>query len=800
MLTNKFKLGGLLLLMSMPNFAAPVRDTININRDWLFHAGEGDAKTFTKWSTVNLPHDFQVSQPWVAPGKDETGYKGDEASNVKSRLSARGFKEMGAGWYKKTITPNASWKGKRVLLDFQGIMLVGDVYLNGERIGGTDYGYVGFDIDISKKLRYDASNELLVYSSTGASNVSRWYTGGGLFRDVNLIITDAEYYFPRHPLYITTPKVSESSAEVNIQAEICCYLKFKNFNIAVDIFDPTGKNVASKRLVVPFNRKMKDYEYQLEPIRVSNPKLWSCEEPNLYTAQIKLLDEQGNVKDSIREEFGIRTIEYSPDFGFKLNGKKVLLKGFANHHSLGALGAAAFPRAIEKRIKLMKQFGYNHIRTSHNPYSEDFLKLCDRYGIIVVDELYDKWLTNFAGGRRPWTELWQYDVPEFVKRDRNHPCVVMWSLGNELQTYANLPYNDWGVTPFKLQRELLHRYDTTRPTTVAMHPRGRSLTTDSIPAPLALVTDIAAYNYRYMYFPGDARRYPNMIFYQSEANTSNLPANFFEPDHKKVVGSAYWGAIDYLGESNGWPAKGWAQGVFDISLEPKPIAYLMKSMFTDIPTVHIGVVRQVAKDNVWNGVNVGTAKMDENWNLQEGQKVSLNTYTNAEEVELFVNGKSYGTKKNPTDNPKKRDIIKWDNIEYHAGTVEAVAKSNGKIVARHKLTTTGEAVKLIAMPDQQTWHADGKDLLHIRVVAVDSKDRRVPTADTKLKFNVEGNAEIIAVSNGDITSDESLVGSERSLYQGSALVILRSTDKAGKIVFTATGDKLTSARLKLVTK
>jgi beta-galactosidase len=192
--------------------------------------------------------------------------------------------------------------------------------------------------------------------------------------------------------------------------------------------------------------------------------------------------------------------------------------------------------------------------------------------------------------------------------------------------------------------------------------------------------------------------------------------------------------------------------------------------------------------------------MDENWNLQEGQKVSLNTYTNAEEVELFVNGKSYGTKKNPTDNPKKRDIIKWDNIEYHAGTVEAVAKSNGKIVARHKLTTTGEAVKLIAMPDQQTWHADGKDLLHIRVVAVDSKDRRVPTADTKLKFNVEGNAEIIAVSNGDITSDESLVGSERSLYQGSALVILRSTDKAGKIVFTATCDKLTSARLKLVTK
>ena len=788
----------LLFFISL-NITASVRDTININMNWKFSRGENAPANSKEWQEINLPHDFQISQPWVAPSESEEADNRDEASNIKSRLSPRGFKEMGTGWYKKTITPENTWQGKRILLDFQGIMLVGDVYLNGERIGETDYGYVGFDIDISNKLKYGEPNEILVRASTQKAENSRWYTGGGLFRDVNIIMTNKDCYFPRHPLFITTPKANNDSAEIDIRAEIFCNLKYKHINIDIDMLDPQGNHIVGKKLIVPFNRKMKDYEYQLEPIKINNPKLWNCETPDLYTAQVKLRDEDGNVVDSIRESFGIRTLEYSPEFGFKLNGKKILLKGIANHHTLGALGAAAFPRAIEKRIQLLKSFGYNHIRTSHNPYSEDFLKLCDRYGILVVDELYDKWLTQYAGGRNSWVNIWQYDVPEFIKRDRNHPCVIMWSLGNELQTHPDLPYNDWGVTPYKMQRELLHRYDTTRPITVAMHPRGRSLETDSIPAPLALVTDIAAYNYRYMYFPGDSRRFPNMIFYQSEASTAALPANFFGMNREQVIGLAYWGGIDYLGESGGWPAKGWAQGVFDISLEPKPIAYLMKCMFTNTPTVHIGVIKQLSKDNVWNGINVGTEKMDENWNLTPGQKISLNIYTNAEEVELFVNGKSLGTRQNPKE-PNSRDKIRWDSITYQPGSIEAVAKTNGRIVARHRLETTGEAVKLMIQPDTEIWHADGMDLMHLRIVAVDKKGRRVQRASDKLKFSIHGNAEIIAVCNGDITSDESFVGNERSLYDGSALVILRSMTKTGKITFTVTGDKLKSTNIKLQTK
>ncbi len=780
------------------------RQVDNLNFGWRFHSGDiqgAEAVSFddSQWQTVDVPHDFQISQPWVPPAKDEKADNSDGASNVKSRLSSRAFKEMGIGWYRKTITPDASMKGRRVLLDFEGIMLVGDVYLNGERIGGTEYGYLGFDADVSKLLKYGQPNVIAVKANTQRPENSRWYTGGGLFRDVHLISTDAQQYFTRHPLYITTPKVSANEATVCIQAEMACYLRIKDLRVNVKITDTDGKVVYEKTRDLPFNRGQKINEYGVDTVRMSSPRLWSCDTPHLYTAELSLLRPDGTVADRVSEHFGVRSLAFSPDFGLKLNGKKVLLKGNANHHTLGALGAAAYPRAMEKRIQLLKQFGFNHIRTSHNPYSKSFLDLCDKYGILVVDELYDKWLTKFAGGRTEWTDLWQHDVPEFIRRDRNHPSVIMWSLGNELQTYWDLPYADWGVTPYKMQKLLLNRYDTTRPVTVAMHPRGRNLHTDSLPAPLALVTDVASYNYRYMYFPGDSRRYPNMIFYQSEANTAMMGPNFYEMNLDKVLGLAYWGMIDYLGESNGWPAKGWVQGAFDVSLEPKPIAYLLKSMFLpDVPTVHIGIID--SDDNsVWNDVKVGTQRMSDHWNRKPGCTVSLYTYTNADEVELFVNGKSIGKKKNDKSNPHLRDRLKWDGVKYEPGSIEAVAINGGKAVARHKIETTGEAVALAAEADNAEWKADGNDLQHIRVVATDKKGRRVQTSKGKVSFTVEGPAAIVGVINGDMTSDELSVGDSRELYNGTCTVILRSGLKPGKVTLTATCDGMKKTKVTTTT-
>lgn len=777
------------------------RQVENFNFGWRFHAGEvagAEQPGFddSTWRVVDVPHDFQIEQPWVAPSADERADNNDPGANVRSRLSSRGFKEMGIGWYRKTFTPDASWADKRVIIDFEGIMYVGDVYLNGERVGGTDYGYVGFELDLTKRLQYGKPNVIAVKADTREPLNSRWYTGGGLFRNVHLVVTDAKTYFMRHPLYITTPQVAESEATVNIQAEIACYTQQPLIKTETVITDETGQVVARQTDELPFNRKMRTCEYQLKPIQLQNPKLWDCDSPHLYTLDMILYREDGSVADRVSEHFGVRTVEFSPEFGMKLNGKKVLLKGIANHHSLGALGAAAYDRAIEKRIQLLKEYGVNHIRTSHNPYSEGFMDLCDKYGILVVDELYDKWLDQYCGGRAEWTSLWQKDIPEFIKRDRNHPSVVLWSLGNELQQYWNLPFADWGVTAYRLQRELLKRYDDTRLVTVAMHPRYRSLETDSLPAPLVHETDIASYNYRYMYFPGDARRFPNLIFYQSEANTSNMGPNFFEMNLDKVVGLAYWGQIDYLGESQGWPAKGWAQGAFDLSLQPKPIAYLLKSMFTEEPVVHIGVIDRNV-DAMWNGVQTGTARMSDHWNRQEGEVLSLYTYTNADEVELVLNGKSLGVKKNDKQNAKVRNKVKWDNITYKPGYLEAIARTDGKVVARHRIETTGKAVALKAIPDNTQWQADGTDLQHVRIVAVDRKGRIVPEADAQLTFTVEGDARVVAVDNGNIVSDELHTTNQRKLFRGSALVILRAGQTPGEITLITEGEGFKTVKTKL---
>lgn len=784
--------------------AGNARTVETLNFGWQFHAGDiagGESATLddSKWQTINVPHDFQIHQPWVAPSKDERADNSDIGANVRSRLSSRAFKEMGIGWYRKTITPDASWKGKRIIIDFEGIMLVGDVYINGRHAGKTDYGYLGFEIDATKLLKFGQPNVIAVKANTMNPDNSRWYTGGGLFRDVNIIITDAQQHFTRHPLYITTPVVGTDKASVKIQAELGCYLRVNKLQFNTTIIAQNGDTVYNNTKTLPFNRGQKINEHAIDSITISNPMLWSCENPHLYKAIVTMYRPDGSVADQVSSNFGIRSIEYSPEFGFKLNGKKVLFKGIANHHTLGALGAAVYPRAIEKRIQMLKEFGFNHIRTSHNPYSKSFLDLCDKYGMLVVDELYDKWLTKFAGGREEWINLWQHDVPEFIKQDRNHPSVVMWSLGNELQTYWALPYADWGVTPYRLQKQLLLRYDNTRPVTVAMHPRGRHQTTDSLPAPLVHETDIAAYNYRYMYFPGDGKRFPNMIFYQSEANTSNMGPNWYEMDLNKVIGAAYWGMIDYLGESHGWPAKGWAQGVFDISLEPKPNAYFLKSIFNENdPLVHIGIIDS-EQNTIWNDVQVGVQGMSEHWNRPEGCSMSLWTYTNADEVELKINGKTIGTKKNDRKSPRVRNRIKWDNVKYEKGYIEAIARTNGKIVARHKIQTAGDAAKLVASGDNAAWQADGMDLQHVRVVAVDKKGRRVHGASNKLNFTVEGPAEIVGVINGDITSHELTVGNTRSLFNGTATVILRSKREAGKVTLTTATDGLKNSKVVFTT-
>lgn len=800
---NHLTLLVLALLFAATASAEGERTSILFNFDWKFKLGDIPHAQEIKyddsqWRSLDLPHDYQIEMPW----------------NDKANRS-RGFKDMAIGWYRKTFDADRSWKGKRVMLDFEGIMLHGDAYLNGQKIGGTDYGYLGFEADITKLLKYDQKNVLAVRCSTGDDKNSRWYTGGGLFRDIHLFLKDS-ISIARHGIYIqASPNPSQGGgpATVSVQVEVEG-IKSKKYDLAIEtkIFAPNGQQVGETRVDAPKDNKQPTVEVQLPLIQIERPQLWWCEQPNLYTAEVSLVL-NGRTIDKLSERFGIRTVEFSKEFGFKLNGKKIFLQGAADHHDLGAVGAAAYEAGISRMMDRLKEFGFNHIRTSHNPYSEAFLRLADEKGILIVDELYDKWSNTLAwAGRRPWTEMWWENLMEWVKRDRNHPSVIMWSLGNELQFQeerCGFPTRDWGITTYDIMNTLVKRLDPTRKTTVAMYPARAGgivkhsaeyrLEENIVPPELAQHTEVASFNYCWEDYQKYLKKAPDMILYQSEATTNELSAPFFGMDRDRMVGLAYWGAIEYWGESTIWPKKGWDYSFFRHSLEPNSQAYLIKSIFKpEEPMVHIGIAGKV--DTLWwNDIVVGQTRVTSHWNREEGNKYTVYTYTNGDEVELFVNGKSMGVKKN--NDRKKPNVITWKGIAYEPGSIKAIARKGGKEYAQHQLETAGKAVRLIIRTERQLdakqsdWKADGMDLQYIKAYAVDAKGRVVPTHEGKVTFSVEGAAKVIAVDNGDHSSNDLFDGNEKSLYEGFAMAILRSSQTEGKVKIVASCEGLKPAIL-----
>ncbi len=778
---------------------AAEREEILFNFDWKFKLGEtanAEKTDFddSNWRMLDLPHDYQIEMPW----------------NDKANRS-RGFKDMSTGWYRKTFDADPAWRGRRVIIDFEGIMLHGDAYLNGKKIGGTDYGYLGFESDVTRLLKYGSKNVLAVHCSTGESKNSRWYTGGGLYRDVHVILKDT-ISIARHGIFVQTPKVTDAEATVSVQVEIEG-IKNKKLPLMVEtvIYAPDGSQVGTASIAAPQDNKQPTVEVQLPLVSIAKPQLWWCEQPNLYSAEVRLVFD-GKTIDNVRQRFGIRTVEFSREYGFRLNGKKIFLQGMANHHDLGAVGVAAHEAAISRMIDRMKAFGFNHIRTSHNPYSEAFLRLADEKGILIVDELYDKWSNTLAwAGRRPWTTIWWENLMEWVKRDRNHPSVIMWSLGNELQFQeerCGFPTRDWGITTYDIMNTMVKRLDPTRKTTVAMYPaRAGGIVKHSkeyrieeniVPPELAQHTEVASFNYCWEDYPKYMEKAPHMILYQSEATTNELTAPWAGMDRDHMVGLAYWGAIEYWGESTIWPKKGWDYSFFKHSLEPNSQAYLMKTVFKpEEPQVHIGIAGKT--DTLWwNDIVVGQTRVTSHWNREAGKKYTVYTYTNGEEVELLVNGKSMGTKKN--NDKRKPNVITWKDIPYEVGNITAIAKKDGKVYAQHQLETTGQPVRLMMETENANWKGDGMDLQYVRVYAVDKKGRVVPTADGIVEFSVDGEASIIAVDNGDHSSNDLFDGNRKRLYEGFAMAILRSSRNPGKVKISATCSGLKGISKSLVTK
>ena len=802
------------------------------NCGWKFQLVTKDNKTTdfaspqlddSQWRTLDLPHDFQFEQPWTEGGG-----------------GARGFKPSCEGWYRKTFTVPESWQGLNVKLDFGGIIYLGDVYINGTKVASTDYGYVGLEADLTKYLRYGGENVVAVYASTGPKKGSRWYTGAGLFRDVRLQLENPTH-IARHGVYINS-----STSKINIQVEVEGWQKRKNVSIRARVIDAEGNVVGKATGTMPKYTKQTSTEVMLTTVNIADAKLWDIDSPYLYSADV-VVEADGMVVDSVREQFGIRKIEFSKDFGFKLNGRKVFLKGISNHHDMGALGAAAFDDGIERMMRRLKEFGFNHIRCSHNPYSESFTKIADRVGLLIVDELTDKWSDNdYWGGRRPFTMLWPQMITEWVKRDRNSPSVIMWSLGNELQIregwagYQGL--NDWGVTMYRVMDLVVKRWDKTRKTTVGQYParagaiakKDRDFNKYLVPPEMAQATEVASLNYQSDKYAAYLKHCPEMIIYQSEAETSAWLAPYYNMDHERMVGMAYWGAIEYWGESNRWPKKGWSYSFFDHTCRPLPQAWLAKSAFCeDEPVVRIGVLDTEGSETVnWNDVNVGQTALLDHWNFNEGSKQQVYVFSNAHTVELLVNGKSIGKQlNNGTGN--MRNATLWKDIDYgKGGNIVAIARNkDGKEVARHEMQTAGKAVRLVINEERNILRSEGdkecrsvdnsmtnnpssnsssivappsegvgrflstrqlvnsstNKLTYLNITAVDSKGRIVPGFNEPMTVSVEGAATLYSLDNHDhYTSDLFHNVSTKNMKNGRMQVILRGKGAPGAITIKAT--------------
>lgn len=764
------------------------------NFGWRFCLGNPDGAESvdfddSSWRTLDLPHDYQFEQPW-----EENENKG------------RGFKRMCEGWYRKTFTVPETLKGRRVLLDFEGVMYVADVYVNGKKVASNEYGYTGFEADISKVVNYGGDNVVAVYSNTGAVNASRWYTGGGIYRNVWLATTN-DTRIARHGLYVST-----EGDKVKVQVQVVGWQRHDIRVVAV-VKDAQGHVVAESERVMPDHTIQNNTEVMMPDMKVASPQLWDINSPTLYSVEAKLV-EDGMVIDSVSDRFGFRTIEYGPDFGFKLNGRKVFLAGIANHHDMGAVGVAAYRTAVERQLRTLKSFGYNAIRCSHNPYSDDFYRIADEVGLLVVDELIDKWSDkDYWGGRKPFMSIWPELIKEWVKRGRNHPSVVLWSLGNELQTrsdWSGYQTDDWGITTYRIFDQMVKRYDRTRPTTVAMFPAraGAQRNTPDfktylVPPELACATEVASFNYQWDAYHGYYDYKPDLILFQSEAVTNQQQQPYYGMDQKRGVGLCWWGAIEYWGESNGWPKKGWNYSFFSHTLHPYPQAYLIKSCIQpEEELVHIGVVDGKGESLEWNDIKVGQQKVSRNWNQRSGSHPNVFTYTNADEVELFYNGKSLGVQKNDTTVLAKRNVILWSGIDYRqGGKLVAVARNGGKEVARDVLETTGKAVALKVVEEEKEWMADGMSLKYINIYAVDSKGREVPNATDSVRVDVKGEACFVALDNGDHYTDELFLDVKaKKMQAGYMQCILRSTRNGGKVKLKVSSPTLKAANLNMETK
>lgn len=773
--------------------------TTLFDADWRFHRGDiSDAALpefeDSAWRKIDLPHDWSIED---LPGTNSPF--DPEAINGVSV----GFTVGGTGWYRKTFTIPASLKDKRVIMQFDGVYMNSDVWLNGQHIGNHPYGYTSFWFDITDKIKPGEENVIAVEVKNEGEN-SRWYSGSGIYRHVWLKVLEP-VHVAQWGTYVTTSGVSEKSAKISAHTEVQNESNEDlNIRLVTRILDAKGEQKAEIESEEAIDAGG-SYTFD-QNISLQSPDLWSVELPSLYT-MVSEVYQKNKLVDHIETDFGIRSLSFDAKNGFLLNGKPLLLKGGCVHHDNGPLGAKAYDRAEERKVELLKASGFNAVRCAHNPPSPAFLDACDRLGMLVIDEAFDTWSEkkNREDYNVYFDEWWEKDVKSMVLRDRNHPSVIMWSTGNEI---PNRHKPEVAETA-KMLANYIRDLDPSRPVTNGVN--GIEENKDLFLASL----DVAGYNYARDKYVPEHERVPYRVVYGSESFSIEAFEYWMDVvDHPWVIGDFVWTAFDHLGEASiGW--LGYKQskdfypwnlafvGDIDICGWKRPQSYYRDAVWDNGQNVSVFVQPPTPTFDEtnpnpapWSNWKWHDVVADWSWNGYEDKPLEVQVYSSCEQVELLLNGKSLGKK--PTNRATKF-MATWD-VPYQAGELKAIAYNGEKTAATAKLHTAEEPREIKLSADRATIKANNQDLSYITVTLVDENGVPNTKSENLIKFELEGPGTIVGVGNANPKSAESFQQPQRHAWQGRCLVIVKSTKSTGKIQLKASADGVKSATLAITSK
>jgi beta-galactosidase len=759
--------------ISTLSLAQNQREKKNFDFDWKFSLGDDtEAKNpdfdDSYWEAVQLPHDWSIKQP---VSKENAG-EGWMAGSM-------GYLPGGIGWYRKGFTLPKSYEGKKVVIQFDGVYHQSDVYINGKHLGFHPYGYTTFEYDLTPYLNYEGENTIAVRVDHSDSPSSRWYSGSGIYRHVWLKVTNP-VHVATWGTYITTPDISENEAKVSIATTI--ENSGQNpMEVLVEnqIFDKQGKKVTVEKSKLQIGKS--NQETLQQSFKLQKPQLWSIEEPSLYTMETTV-KVNGKTVDHYKTSFGVRDIRFDADKGFFLNGKNIKMKGMCLHPDAGSLGTAVPDQSYRRRLQILKEFGVNAIRCSHNPPTTEFLDMCDSLGFVVIDEAFDKWKSGYYA--KYFDTSWKQDIEAMVLRDRNHPSIVLWSIGNE--TREQYDKTDEGTKRAMMLWDHVHELDPTRLVSAALQPdKSRTYNSNGF----AQALDVVGYNYQEQWMEDEKRQFPDRIMYMSEAYPyyrgkgseykAFYPVNpwYDVTNNDFIFGQFIWAGVDYLGESSGWPSTGWVTSPFDVCMFEKPSAAFHRSVWNEEPMVSIAVADQ-ALDIDPGKPHWSWPFLASHWNFPQykGQVIHVQTTTNCDSVELTLNGESLGIHKT-SEFPN--NTIDW-YVPYEEGKIEAKGYNGDKEVAFYELKTSGKPSKILLSADRTQLTADGQDLSHITINMVDAQGVVVPNADQEITVEVVGKGRLLGIDNGDLRTD-SFARNSIDTYFGKALLTVQSSRSKGDI-------------------